>query len=113
MLRVALHVLEDQLVIENIKPQAAAHVAAEHELETTAAANAINELAVIANAAWVSMTTGIFAMFPGLHPSKTPMKPSAKAGKKGFFGKMALVKAKPARVCAVAAAIALLGGRPS
>merc|ERR1712066_82181 len=40
--------------------------------------------------------TGVFA-FPGLFRLKTRTKPATKAGKREVFGKVVMVKAKPAR----------------
>merc|ERR1711879_983190 len=40
--------------------------------------------------------TGVF-MLPGLLKIKTRMKPATKAGKREVFGKVVMVKAKPAR----------------
>merc|ERR1719480_485065 len=51
--------------------------------------------------------TGIFTI-PGLCRIKTRMKPATKAGKKEVFGKMCIVKAKPARKIVKAFPVAAL-----
>merc|ERR1719275_511480 len=50
---------------------------------------------------------GIFTI-PGLCRIKTRVKPATKAGKKEIFGKMCMVKARPARTIVKAFAVAAL-----
>merc|ERR1712050_791252 len=50
---------------------------------------------------------GIFTI-PGLCRIKTRVKPATKAGKKEIFGKVCMVKAKPARTIVKAFAVAAL-----
>ena len=69
-------------------------VATKCELKKSVAAKAINTLTEIATAE--VKKAGIFS-FPGLCRIKTRMKPATKAGKREIFGKMTIVKAKPAR----------------
>merc|ERR1712066_851485 len=64
------------------------------ELKKSVCAKAINSLAELASQE-VSKT-GIF-MLPGLCRLKTRTKPATKAGKREVFGKVVMVKAKPAR----------------
>ena len=57
-----------------------------------------------------SLTTwaaGIFTV-PGLCRTKTSMKPATKAGKREIFGKMTIVKAKPAKKIVKAFPVAAL-----
>merc|ERR1712117_326073 len=51
--------------------------------------------------------TGKF-IIPGLCMIKTRVKPAAKAGKREIFGKMTLVKAKPARTAVKAFPVSVL-----
>merc|ERR1712024_369578 len=69
-------------------------VATKCELKKSVASKVINSLAEIATAE--VKEAGIFS-FPGLCRIKTRMKPATKAGKREIFGKMTIVKAKPAR----------------
>merc|ERR1712151_1331886 len=69
-------------------------LANECELKKSVCAKLIGSLAEIATTE-VSKT-GIFSI-PGLFKLKTRMKPATKAGKKEIFGKMMMVKAKPAK----------------
>merc|ERR1712026_421428 len=69
-------------------------VATKCELKKSVASKVINSLAEIATAE--VRKAGIFS-FPGLCRIKTRMKPATKAGKREIFGKMTIVKAKPAR----------------
>jgi len=64
------------------------------ELKKAVAAKAIGSLVEIATAE--VKKTGVFSI-PGLCKIKTRMKPATKAGKKEIFGKMCIVKAKPAK----------------
>merc|ERR1719382_1443554 len=64
------------------------------ELKKSVCAKALNSLAELATAEVAK--TGIF-MVPGLCRLKTRTKPATKAGKREIFGKMCVVKAKPAR----------------
>ena len=58
-------------------------------------------------AASEAKTTGIFTV-PGLCRIKTRMKPATKAGKREIFGKMTIVKAKPAKKIVKAFPVAAL-----
>merc|ERR1712170_195209 len=69
-------------------------VATKCELKKSVAAKVLNELAEIGTAE--VKKAGIFTL-PGLCRIKTRMKPATKAGKREIFGKMTIVKAKPAR----------------
>merc|ERR1711879_743070 len=69
-------------------------LASECELKKTVCAKLIGSLSEIATKEVVK--NGIF-MLPGLLKIKTRVKPATKAGKKEIFGKMCVVKAKPAR----------------
>ena len=69
-------------------------VATQCELQESRAAKDMNSLTEIATAE--VKKTGIFS-FPGLCRIKTRMKPATKAGKREMFGKMTIVKAKPAK----------------
>ena len=51
--------------------------------------------------------TGVFAL-PGLCRLKTRTKPATKAGKREVFGKVVMVKAKPARKIVKAYPVAAL-----
>mmetsp|Transcript_115672 Transcript_115672/g.236510 ORF Transcript_115672/g.236510 Transcript_115672/m.236510 type:complete len:104 (+) Transcript_115672:100-411(+) len=72
----------------------AEQLASELELKKAQCAKFIGSLGEIA-AKEVSKT-GVF-MIPGLFKIKTRTKPATKAGKREIFGKMCVVKAKPAR----------------
>merc|ERR1711877_2841 len=69
-------------------------LANECELKKSVCAKLIGSLAEIATAE-VSKT-GVFAI-PGLCKLKPRTKPATKAGKREIFGKMVMVKARPAR----------------
>merc|ERR1712190_173718 len=64
------------------------------ELKKSVCAKAINSLSELATKEVAK--TGIF-MLPGLCRLKTRTKPATKAGKREVFGKVYMVKAKPAR----------------
>merc|ERR1719325_191994 len=80
-------------------------VAEKCELKKSMAAKVINSLAEIATAE--VKKAGIFTV-PGLCRIKTRMKPATKAGKKEVFGKMMIVKAKPAKKIVKAFPVAAL-----
>ena len=69
-------------------------IAEKCELKKTVASKVINTLAEIATAE--VKKTGLFTV-PGLCRLKTRVKPATKAGKREMFGKMVVVKAKPAK----------------
>ena len=69
-------------------------VATKCELKKSVAAKVINELADIATSE--VKKAGVFTV-PGLCRIKTRMKPATKAGKREMFGKITVVKAKPAK----------------
>merc|ERR1712216_362415 len=69
-------------------------IAEEFELKQTVAGKIIASLADIA--AKEVKSNGKFT-FPGFCMVKTRMKPATKAGKREVFGKVVMVKAKPAR----------------
>merc|ERR1712014_435280 len=64
------------------------------ELKKSECAKVLNSLAEIATAE--VKKTGVFAL-PGLCRLKTRTKPATKAGKREIFGKVVMVKAKPAK----------------
>merc|ERR1711972_428794 len=64
------------------------------ELKKSVCAELINSLAEVATQEVVK--TGVFSL-PGLCRLKTRTKPATKAGKREVFGKVVMVKAKPAR----------------
>merc|ERR1712056_32253 len=64
------------------------------ELKKSVCSKAIDSLAEIATNEVVK--TGLFSL-PGLCRLKTRTKPATKAGKREVFGKVVMVKAKPAR----------------
>merc|ERR1712039_443295 len=64
------------------------------ELKKSVCAKVINSLAELATTEVAK--TGVF-MLPGLCRLKTRTKPATKAGKREIFGKVVVVKAKPAR----------------
>merc|ERR1712161_160991 len=68
-------------------------------------AKALNFLAEVATKE--VKKTGVFAV-PGLCRLKTRTKPATKAGKREIFGKMVMVKAKPARKIVKAYPVAAL-----
>merc|ERR1711972_283165 len=69
-------------------------LATECELKKSVCAKMINSLAEVATKEVKS--TGVFTL-PGLCKIKTRVKPATKAGKREVFGKVVMVKAKPAR----------------
>merc|ERR1712000_299968 len=69
-------------------------LAAECELKKTVCSKVLDSLAAIATKEVKG--TGLFSV-PGLCRIKTRMKPATKAGKREVFGKVMMVKAKPAR----------------
>ena len=75
------------------------------ELKKSVASKAINALAEIATAE--VKKSGIFTI-PGLCRIKTRVKPATKAGKREIFGKMQIVKAKPAKTVVKAFPVAAL-----
>merc|ERR1719377_92670 len=75
------------------------------EVKKTQASNILNSLAAIA-AAEVKKND-VFTV-PGLCRIKTRVKPATKAGKREIFGKMQIVKAKPARTTVKAFPVAAL-----
>merc|ERR1711948_193164 len=64
------------------------------ELKKSVCAKMINSLAELATAEVTK--AGVFTL-PGLCKLKTRTKPATKAGKREVFGKVVMVKAKPAR----------------
>merc|ERR1719359_1947177 len=80
-------------------------IADEFELKQNVAGQIVASLAALA--ATEVKKSGIFT-FPGLCRIKTRMKPATKACKKEIFGKMQLVKAKPARTVVKAFPVAAL-----
>merc|ERR1711985_206590 len=80
-------------------------IAEEFELKQTVAGKIIASLADIA-AKEVS-STGKFT-FPGFCMVKTRKKPATKAGEREVFGKVVMVKAKPARTIVKAYPVAAL-----
>merc|ERR1711897_26234 len=69
-------------------------IAASCELKKSVCAKALNVLAEVATQE--VKKTGVFAL-PGLCRLKTRTKPATKAGKREVFGKICIVKAKPAK----------------
>merc|ERR1712021_76212 len=69
-------------------------LAAACEIKKAVASKALDILASVATAE--VKKTGIFSL-PGLCRLKLRTKPATKAGKREIFGKMQVVKAKPAR----------------
>merc|ERR1712194_871394 len=69
-------------------------VAAACEIKKSVAVKALATLAEVGTKE--VKNTGVFT-FPGLVRIKTRMKPATKAGKREVFGKVCVVKAKPAR----------------
>merc|ERR1712109_305256 len=80
-------------------------VAEKCELKKSVASKVINSLAEIATAEVKS--AGIFTV-PGLCRIKTRVKPATKAGKREMFGKMCIIKAKPAKTVVKAFPVAAL-----
>merc|ERR1711974_126902 len=75
------------------------------ELKKAAATKVMASLAEVATAA--VKKDGIFTI-PGLCRLKIRVKPATKAGKKEIFGKMCIVKAKPAKKIVKAFPVAAL-----
>merc|ERR1712151_176916 len=75
------------------------------ELKKTQGAKLLDTLATIATAE--VKKTGKFTL-PGLCMIKTRVKPATKAGKREIFGKMQIVKAKPAKTIVKAFPVAAL-----
>merc|ERR1719220_495669 len=75
------------------------------EIKRKECANLVEKLAEIATKQVKSV--GKFT-FPGLCMIKTRLKPATKAGKKEIFGKMQMVKAKPARTVVKAFPVSVL-----
>ena len=75
------------------------------ELKKSVATKVINSLAEVATAE--VKKAGVFTI-PGLCRIKTRMKPATKAGKREMFGKMTIVKAKPAKKVVKAFPVAAL-----
>merc|ERR1719454_1831094 len=69
-------------------------LAASCELKKSVCSSVITSLAELATTEVAK--TGVF-MLPGLCRLKTRTKPATKAGKREIFGKICVVKAKPAR----------------
>merc|ERR1712050_70237 len=76
------------------KGELADALAAGNELKKSQCSKVIDSLATIATAEVKKV--GKFTL-PGLCMIKTRTKPATKAGKREIFGKMQIVKAKPAR----------------
>merc|ERR1719359_2554505 len=87
------------------KSTIAATLAAEFELKQNVAGKIIASLAELGTKE--VQKNGIFT-FPGLCRIKTRQKPATKACKKEIFGKMQMVKAKPARTIVKAFPVAAL-----
>merc|ERR1712066_614408 len=75
------------------------------EMKKSAAAKCLEAIAEIGTHEVKS--TGVFTI-PGLARIKTRMKPATKAGKREVFGKVVVVKAKPARKIVKAFPVAAL-----
>merc|ERR1712050_639924 len=69
-------------------------LATQCELKKSVCAKLLGSLAEVATGE--VQKTGVFTL-PGLCKIKTRMKPATKAGKREVFGKVVMVKAKPAR----------------
>merc|ERR1712093_817732 len=80
-------------------------IATEHGLKSKEVSQVFDSLAAIATKE--VKKNGIFTL-PGLCRIKTRVKPATKAGKKEIFGKMMIVKAKPARTVVKAYPVAAL-----
>jgi nucleoid DNA-binding protein len=80
-------------------------LATESELKKSVCAKLIGSLAEIATEA--VKKDGVFTL-PGLCRIKTRMKPATKAGKREVFGKVVMVKAKPAKMVVKAFPVAAL-----
>merc|ERR1712000_289362 len=75
------------------------------EIKKSQTSKVLDELAKIA--AVELKKSGVFTV-PGCCRVKTRLKPATKAGKKEIFGKMMIVKAKPAKTVVKAFAVAAL-----
>ena len=82
-----------------------ATLAGQCELKRTVASKMLNTLASVASQEVKKM--GVFTV-PGLARLKIRTKPATKAGKKEVFGKLVMVKAKPARKIVKAYPVAAL-----
>merc|ERR1712066_749499 len=80
-------------------------LAAACEIKKSVAAKALDVLATTATAE--TKKTGVFCV-PGLCRFKLRTKPATKAGKREVFGKVVMVKAKPARKVVKAYPVAAL-----
>ena len=80
-------------------------LATQTELKKNVCAKVIGSLCEIATKEVVK--SGIFTL-PGLCRIKTRMKPATKAGKREIFGKVVMVKAKPAKKIVKAFPVAAL-----
>merc|ERR1711966_637992 len=78
-------------------------VAAETELKKSEVTKVLNSLANVA----AEVEKGKFTI-PGVCMIKTRLKPATKAGKREMFGKMCVVKAKPAKTVVKAFAVSAL-----
>merc|ERR1712232_645875 len=87
------------------KSAIAKSIAEEFELKTTMGGKIISSLAE--TAAEEVKSNGKFT-FPGLCMVKTRVKPATKAGEREVFGKVVMVKAKPARTIVKAYPVAAL-----
>ena len=79
-------------------------VASETELKKSEVTKVLNSLA---NVAAAEVKKGKFVI-PGVCMIKTRLKPATKAGKREMFGKMCVVKAKPAKTVVKAFPVAAL-----
>merc|ERR1712170_272471 len=80
-------------------------IATEHGLKTKEVNQVFDSLASIATAE--VKKSGVFTL-PGLCRIKTRRKPATKAGKREIFGKVVVVKAKPAKTVTKAFPVAAL-----
>merc|ERR1712110_1268657 len=80
-------------------------LAAGGEVKKSVASNILDTLASVATAELKK--TGVFTV-PGVARLKIRMKPATKAGKREVFGKLVMVKAKPARKIVKAFPVAAL-----
>merc|ERR1711904_213046 len=87
------------------KSEMAKSIAGEFEIKQNVAAKMISSLADLA--AKEVKANGKFT-FPGLCMVKTRVKPATKAGEREAFGKVGMVKAKPARTIVKAYPVAAL-----
>merc|ERR1711904_463242 len=87
------------------KSAIAKSIAEEYELKQNVAAKMISSLGELA--AKEVKANGKFT-FPGLCMVKTRVKPATKAGEREVFGKVVMVKAKPARTVVKAFPVAAL-----